>query len=139
MGLEKTLRGKIPSPKRGQAVAQAAWVGGGVTIPGGVAEPWGCGTEGSGHGGGGLGLDWMISVVFSSLHDSILSTACRCCVAVYIWCLVVLGCPGLHGQEEDAFSCGLAIRHASQPTQQGTACGGQQQSCVRQTAEEKHI
>ena len=42
-------------------MAQAAQGGGGVTVPGGVAEPCGCGTEdvASGHGGGGLifGLD----------------------------------------------------------------------------------
>ena len=28
---------------------------GGVTVPGGVPEPWGCGTEGRGHGGVGWG------------------------------------------------------------------------------------
>ena len=28
---------------------------GGVTIPGGVPEPWGCGTEGRGYGHGGVG------------------------------------------------------------------------------------
>jgi len=42
-------------------VAQAAQGGGGVTVPGGVPEPCGCGTEdmASGHGGDGLifGLD----------------------------------------------------------------------------------
>jgi len=34
-------------------VAEAALVGGGVTVPGGVQELWRCGTEGhiSGHGG----------------------------------------------------------------------------------------
>jgi len=38
------------------AVAQAAQGGGGVTNPGGVPEPCGCGTEDvvSGHGGDGL-------------------------------------------------------------------------------------
>ena len=37
---------------------------GGVTISGGVPEPWRCGTEGhSGHGGGGLGLGLGILVV----------------------------------------------------------------------------
>jgi len=37
-------------------VAQAAQGGGGVTVPGGVPEPCGCGTEdmASGHGGDGL-------------------------------------------------------------------------------------
>ncbi len=32
----------------GAAVAQAAQGGGGVTVPGGVQEPWRCGTEGRG-------------------------------------------------------------------------------------------
>ena len=42
--------------KSGAAVAQAAQGGGAVTVPGGVSEPCGCGTEDmvSGHGGGGL-------------------------------------------------------------------------------------
>ena len=42
--------------KSGAAVAQAAQGGGAVTIPGGVPEPCGCGTEDvvSGHGGDGL-------------------------------------------------------------------------------------
>ena len=37
-------------------MAQAAQGGGGVTVPGGVPEPCGCGTEDvvSGHGGDGL-------------------------------------------------------------------------------------
>jgi len=39
---EKILR------KRSAAVAQAAQGGGGVTVPGGVPEPCGCGTEGHG-------------------------------------------------------------------------------------------
>ena len=47
--------------KSSEAVAQAAQGGGGVTVPGGVPEPCGCGTEDvvSGHGGDGLtvGLD----------------------------------------------------------------------------------
>ena len=34
--------------KCGEAVAQAAQGGGGVTVPGGVEEPCGCGTEGRG-------------------------------------------------------------------------------------------
>jgi len=39
---------------------------------GGVPEPWGCGTEGRGQWGwwGGLGLDLVISEVFSNLTDS---------------------------------------------------------------------
>ena len=38
-------------------MAQAAQGGGGVTVPGGLAEPWRCGTERCGRwaGGGGLG------------------------------------------------------------------------------------
>jgi len=32
------------------AVTQAAQGGGGVTVPGGVQEPCGCGTEGRGQG-----------------------------------------------------------------------------------------
>ena len=42
--------------KSGEAMAQAAQGGGGVTVPGGVPEPCGCGTEDvvSGHGGDGL-------------------------------------------------------------------------------------
>lgn len=41
-------------------MARAAQGGGGVTISGGVQEPWRGGTQdvGSGHGGGGLGLLW---------------------------------------------------------------------------------
>ena len=34
--------------KSGEALARAAQGGGGVTISGGVAEPWRCGTEGCG-------------------------------------------------------------------------------------------
>ena len=34
--------------KSGAAVARAAQGGGGVTVPGGVQEPCGCGTEGCG-------------------------------------------------------------------------------------------
>ena len=39
-------------------MAQAAQGGGAVTVPGGVPEPCGCGTEDvvSGHGGGGLAV-----------------------------------------------------------------------------------
>jgi len=36
------------SQKSSKAVAQAAQGGGGVTVPGGVPEPCGCGTEGHG-------------------------------------------------------------------------------------------
>ena len=41
--------GSVMSPKSGAAVAQG---GGGVPIPGGVPELWGCGTEGRGQGWG---------------------------------------------------------------------------------------
>jgi len=41
------MLGNIPS-QSGEAVAQAAQGGGGVTIPGGVPEPCGWGTEGHG-------------------------------------------------------------------------------------------
>jgi len=49
--------------------------GGGVTIPEGVPEPRGCGTEG--HGGqlawwGGLRVDWVIFMSFSSLYGSMI-------------------------------------------------------------------
>ena len=48
---------------------------GGVTVPGGVPEPWGCGNvalqgTGSGHGGGGLELDFVI--FFSILYASVI-------------------------------------------------------------------
>jgi len=43
----------------------AAQGGGGVTVPGSVPEPWRCGTDMvTGHGGDGLGLDWMTLEVF---------------------------------------------------------------------------
>ena len=60
------------SQKSSKAVAQAAQGGGGVTVPGGVQEPCGCGTEDkvSGHGGDGraVGLD---DLGLSSLNGSI--------------------------------------------------------------------
>ena len=48
-------------------MAQAAQGNGGVFVPGGVQEPWRCGTWGHGQWawGGGLGL------IFSSLNDSV--------------------------------------------------------------------
>ena len=50
---------------------QAAQGGGAVTVPGGVPELCGCGTEDvvSGHGGDGMGwqLNQVISEVFSNL------------------------------------------------------------------------
>ena len=51
----------------------AAHGGGGVTVPGGVPEPWGCGTERSQWARwGGLGLDLGISEVFSNLNGSMI-------------------------------------------------------------------
>ena len=51
----------------------AAQGGGGVTVHGGVPEPWGCGTEGRGQWArwGGLGLDLVILEVFSNVHNSV--------------------------------------------------------------------
>lgn len=51
----------------------AVW-GGEVTIPGGVPEPWGCGTAGRGHWAwwGGLGFDLGISEVFSNRNGSVI-------------------------------------------------------------------
>ena len=55
-------------------MAQAAQGGGAVTVPGGVPEPCGCGTEdvGSGHGGGGpvVGLYGLSDL--SNLNDSMI-------------------------------------------------------------------
>lgn len=58
--------GTISSLKQQGCTAQqpGEW---GVTIPGDVPEPWGCG---SGHGGGGLGLG--ISEIFSNRNDSVI-------------------------------------------------------------------
>ena len=57
--------------KSSDAVAQG---GGGVTVPGGVPELWGCGTEGRGQWARwrGLGLGLGISEVFSNLTDSMI-------------------------------------------------------------------
>ena len=46
---------------------------GGVTVPGGVQESWGCGSEG--HGGGRLGLGLEISELSSNLNDSVINNA----------------------------------------------------------------
>jgi len=51
----------------GAAVAQGCPGGGGVTVPGGAPELWGCGTEGGGYGHSGMGLG--ILEVFSNLID----------------------------------------------------------------------
>ena len=51
----------------------AAQGGGGVTIRGGVPEPWRCGTEGCAQCAcwGGLGLDLGALGIFSDLNDSV--------------------------------------------------------------------
>ena len=67
------MLGNISSPKEWQCSGTAAQGGGGVTVPEGVPEPWGCGTEGCGQWAawwGGLGLDSVILEVFSNLNDS---------------------------------------------------------------------
>ena len=47
--------------------------GGGVPVPGGVQEPWRCGTEGRGQQTwwGGLGLGLGTLEIFSNLNDSV--------------------------------------------------------------------
>ena len=66
------ILGNISSQKEQCCSGTAAHGGGGVTIPGGVPEPWGCGTEGRGQWAwwGGLGLGLGILEVFSYLSDS---------------------------------------------------------------------
>ena len=54
--------------KSGAAVAQAAQGGGGVTIPGGVPEPCGCGTEDMITGMVGMGW-WLDQVIFRDLFQ----------------------------------------------------------------------
>ena len=53
---------------------QAAQGGGGVTIPGGVPEPWGCDTEGCGQWAwrGGLELDLVTLEISSNHSDSMI-------------------------------------------------------------------
>jgi len=53
-------------------IGTAAQGGGGVTIPGGVPEPWGCGTEGRGQWAWwGWDDELMVGLeVFSNLNDS---------------------------------------------------------------------
>ena len=57
-----------------RALEQAALGGAGVTIPGGVPEPWRCGTEGRSQWAwwGWVGLSLEISELFFSLHDSVI-------------------------------------------------------------------
>ena len=42
------ILGKMYSQKEWRCSGTAAQGGGGVTVPGGAQEPWGCGTEGCG-------------------------------------------------------------------------------------------
>ena len=53
------ILGNISPPKEQYCSGTAAQGGGGVTVPGGAPELWGCGTEGRGQWArwGGLGLD----------------------------------------------------------------------------------
>ena len=66
------------SPKEmGNAVAQLPReVVGSPIDPGGVPEPWRCGTEGCGHGGDGLGLCLGILEVFSNLNGCMVWIVC---------------------------------------------------------------
>ena len=74
------MLGNISSHKEQCCSGTAAQGGGGVTIPGGVPEPWGCGTEGCGQWvwWGGLGLDLVILEVFSNLNGSMISVPFSC-------------------------------------------------------------
>ena len=65
--------GQIYSQKEWSCTGIGCQRGGAVTVPGGVQEPWRCGTEGRGvwAWGGGLGLDPVILVVFSNHNDSV--------------------------------------------------------------------
>ena len=47
--------------KSGEALAQAAQGGGGVTVPGGVQELWRCGTEERGCDGS-IGVRWTVGL-----------------------------------------------------------------------------
>jgi len=57
-----------------------SWGDGGFTIPGGVQELWGCGTEGCGQcaGGGRLGLNFLILEVFCNLDASMIVRTGAC-------------------------------------------------------------
>ena len=48
MNIQVEYQGKILLRKYGEALAQAAQGGGGVTAYGGIRETWRCGTEGQG-------------------------------------------------------------------------------------------
>ena len=68
------MLGNTASPKERRCSGTAAQGGGGVTVPGGVPEPWRCGSEGRGQWAqwGGLGLDLGILEVSSNLGDSMI-------------------------------------------------------------------
>ena len=57
--------------KSGDAVAQSAQGGGGVTVCGGVQEQWRCGTEGRGQWAWWGWAGMVTPMLFSSLHGSI--------------------------------------------------------------------
>ena len=65
------ILGTISSPKEQCCSGTAAQGGEGVTVHGGVQSgDVALRDVGSGHGEGGLGLDWVILVVFSNINDS---------------------------------------------------------------------
>ena len=59
-----------------------SWGDGGFTIPGGVQELWGCGTEGCGQWAwwDGLELDLVILEVVSNLNDPIMPASVSPCL-----------------------------------------------------------
>ena len=67
------ISGNISSPKEWSGTGTAAQGSSGVIIPGGVPEPWRCGTEGRGQWAwwGALGLDLGISEHFSNRNHRI--------------------------------------------------------------------
>ena len=72
-------RKKLFSKKSGSALEWAAQGGGRVTVPAGVQEQQGCGTEGHrGVGMVGTGWVWMILEDLSNLNDSDSIRACGC-------------------------------------------------------------
>ena len=69
------ILGKIILRKSGNASAQAAQGGGGVTISGGVQEEWRCGTKEHGQWAVLVVDGWLgkiILVAFSNPHDSVI-------------------------------------------------------------------
>lgn len=60
--------GKFLLQQSGWALAQGGQGGDGVTDPGGVLEPWTCGTEGCGDR-----VQWGWVGVFSNFNDSVTS------------------------------------------------------------------